>query len=234
MKPRSKPIKVASAELASHNLADGAAGSFRAGVVVGVRQQMFRLGPTTDEFVTAPVPVLVTMSYQMSSTIWNGSFDVVAELVFSAGLCSQRLELDVPAGGTAISVVGPDGLELIMRAEGTSPDGNADFRAAIAYLRNSHPRAAWRTLLWEMPGHSTVIQAIPRFARGYQLASTVPLRLPATTVEVLASPVLAAARVISSVVAAEGTFFALPLGAESMRLTSAGAHTVRAIFELQP
>lgn len=228
-----KPI-VQAVELAAHNLGEGGAGAYRENVGVGGVQQMFRLGPRDDEFVTSPAPVLITMGYQMTNTTWTGSFDVIAQIVFAAGLCNQTLECDVPAGGTAISVPAPDGLELRMRAEGTSANGFAHFRASIAYLRNSHPRAAYRSLLWTMPADTTVIRAIPRFARGFWLMSNVPASLPPTVVAVLENLAAGAGRVLSHVVPAEGTYYALPLGAEAMRMTSAAVHDVRAVFELAP
>lgn len=224
----------------SHNITHGEAGVVKgpittpAGPQGGRAVQLYRLGPETDKYAEQPIVQLVVISYETSTAIWAGSFDVIATARFASGKVTQQMEVDVPAGGCAFAVPGSDGLEITVRAEGTSVGASAMVRGAIAYQSAGNSRPAQRTMeVWTLPADSGVLRRLPSFTRRLTPLSTVR-PFPVTSIDVTRSPVVGAGDTLARFTGAEGVSLTVPVGADSVRVVSGAAHSVRLVCELWP
>lgn len=225
----------------THFLADGRAGAFRAGALStplgptgGRTVQLFRLGARSDAFALEPSPVLVSIRYQTTTAAWSGRAEVVGTAFFASGNVQQRIDFDVPAGGTVIALAAGDGLDVDVVALGDSADFVADLAGTVAYLTGSHPRAAQRTLRWSLAAETTLVRRLPTWSRAMRATSSVS-PFPATLIELTRSPIVGVGDdTIASFTGAENTVHPVPAASDSVRVTSAAAHQVNLVFELAP
>lgn len=104
--------------------------------------------------------VQITLSYRRPDRL-SAALAVVASVTWGSGKGSASVVLDVPAGGTTVSVAASDSLEVSAFAEGTDTETLVRVEAQAVGVHAAHPRPARRTTPVELNGPRV---AIPSFA----------------------------------------------------------------------
>lgn len=172
----------------AHTSHVGVARHVRAGGSVefcpGQRPQHVLTLHSWDEHAAEPGLLLVTLACALRGGQRRAPVEVFARLYWSTGKGQAEAEIDIPGGGTCVSIAGADGLEVMVGATTTDKDwrrtGDLVLRvdAQASWVQAAHPRPAQRTIR-AVPGELT---PLPDFARrvSVQWPASDPGRVGAT------------------------------------------------------
>ncbi len=95
----------------------------------------------------------------------NATFGLYAELHWVTAKGHATATIDVPAGGTIVTVSGADGLEVSVGAEGTDTNVSVRLEGMASWVESGHPRAAQRTTFVPILDGFGKGRLIPSFAQ---------------------------------------------------------------------
>lgn len=95
----------------------------------------------------------------------NATFGLYAELYWVTAKGQAKATIDVPAGGTIVTVSGADGLEVLVGAEGTDTEVSVRLEGMASWVESGHPRSTQRTTFVRVSDELGKARLIPSFAR---------------------------------------------------------------------